>query len=233
MERRERRWVWRASLALGLVAAGGGWSLRALGAFLGPVGPSPRAAREVGLRFNDGDKDTAGRRFNRQQYSAPTLVQDLLAAQSLEISAYDALPRRVSKREGTHSLLHSARKFDRGVLLDFFSSRPAEIAWRWSERLGYEDGKMGGTSGPRQVGDVAGSWVSSGRPGTSGIRRSPCQPASERAAPFCGPPCRSWAPSLSRLASLLVYYCIHPSVGFAAFVLQSAAPWEPCARRGS
>ncbi|CAE7884732.1 unnamed protein product [Symbiodinium microadriaticum] len=101
MERRERRWVWRASLALGLVAAGGGWSLRALGAFLGPVGPSPRAAREVGLRFNDGDKD-------------------LLAAQSLEISAYDALPR----------------KFDRGVLLDFFSSRPAEIAWRWSEILG-------------------------------------------------------------------------------------------------
>lgn len=93
--------MWRASLALGLVAAGGGWSLRALGAFLGPVGPSPRAAREVGLRFNDGDKD-------------------LLAAQSLEISAYDALPR----------------KFDRGVLLDFFSSRPAEIAWRWSEILG-------------------------------------------------------------------------------------------------
>ncbi|CAE7759465.1 unnamed protein product [Symbiodinium necroappetens] len=101
MERRERRWAPRASLALGLVAAGGGWSLRALGAFLGPVGPSPRAAREVGLRFNDGDKD-------------------LLAAQSLEISDYDALPR----------------KFDRGVLLDFFSSRPAEIAWRWSEILG-------------------------------------------------------------------------------------------------
>lgn len=61
----------------------------------------------LGLRFNDADKDSA----------LAAQLFDGLHGRSLD--DYDGLPRR----------------FDRDILLDFFSSRPAEIAWRWSEIL--------------------------------------------------------------------------------------------------
>jgi len=107
--KKQRRWAPSAPwlLGLALAALGVGAGTRASSAFafpgFGGRGPAAQRSREVGVRFNDGDKEL----FEAQ-------------APPLEISDYDALPR----------------KFDRGILLDFFSSRPAEIAWRWSEILG-------------------------------------------------------------------------------------------------
>ena len=134
----------------------------------------------------------------------------------MEISDYDALPRTVSLKGNKGGEAEMAEAVQDSHLR---GSSTVEFSWTSSARgrprspgAGRRDSAVpvrcsffGAFVIPRGMALFGGSWVSSGRPGICGIRRNPCQLANEHVEPFCGPPCRSWAPSSSRLASLLPF----------------------------